>query len=141
MYVFLTANHSSRARETFGDAVDIDTFHAALGDGSDPHAGDLLSTYALVMVDECFLLDEDLFNHLDSLFMKAKKLPCIVLAGDKHQMGSPGGKPCFMAPKWDRVTVTTTLEYDPNYTQRSSDRPFIELLNKLRLRILCHKIY
>ena len=133
LYVFLTANHASRARETFGDAVDIDTFHAALGDGSDPHAGDLLSSYALVMVDECFLLDERLFLHLRDLQNKAKRVPCVVLAGDKHQMGSPGGMPCFMCPQWKVCTSRTALEYDSNYTQRSSDKDFIKLLNRLRL--------
>ena len=135
LYVFLTANHASRARETYGTAVDIDTFHAALGDGSDPCVGDLLSSYALVLVDECYLLDKNLFLHLHSLYMKANKIPCLVLAGDKHQMGCPGGFPCFMTNQWKRCTVTTRLVYDSEYTQRTSDRKFIELLNKLRLRI------
>eukprot|EP00973_Karenia_brevis_P010985 1488248-Karenia_brevis.AAC.1 len=35
LLVFLTANGASRAREVFGDLIDIDTFHGALGDGKD----------------------------------------------------------------------------------------------------------
>ena len=134
LYTFLTAHHADRARETFGEAVDIDTFHGALGDGSDPYyARNVLQMYALVMVDECFLLQEGLFHHLRNLYLAADKVPCILLAGDKHQMGSPGGRPCFFSPSWDRSTRTTTLKYDPEYTQRTSDVGFIKLLNQLRM--------
>lgn len=135
LYVFLTANHSARARETFGDAVDIDTFHGALGDGTDPYGttGEVLALYTLVMVDECFLLSEALFNHLARLWIAADRVPCLVLAGDRHQMGSPGGRPCWLSPMFIRVTSTTTLVYDSNYQQRSSDGPFIMMLNRLRL--------
>eukprot|EP00959_Pyramimonas_sp_CCMP1952_P376921 7894804-Pyramimonas_sp.AAC.1 len=38
-------------------------------------------------------------------------VPCVMLAGDKNQMGSPGGRPCFFSPSWDRWTRTTTLRY------------------------------
>eukprot|EP00973_Karenia_brevis_P011753 1592204-Karenia_brevis.AAC.1 len=48
-------------------------------------------------------------------------------------MGSPGGKSAFQCPSWKRHTTTTSLLYDPRYTQRSADQKFIALLNKLRL--------
>ena len=134
LYTFLTANHASRAREVFGDAIDIDTFHGALGDGSDKFAKpEVLQFYSLVMVDECFLLDEKLFLHLNDLYTACGKVPCVVLAGDKHQMGSPGGRPCFMAPQFKRCTRTITLVYDKNYQQRSNDAEFIKMLTTLRL--------
>ncbi|CAK0789070.1 unnamed protein product, partial [Prorocentrum cordatum] len=135
LYTFLTANHAARARQTFGDAVDIDTFHGALGDGSDPcHARGVLELYALVMVDECFLLQEKLFLHLRRLYIAADMVPCVMLAGDKNQMGSPGGRPCFFSPSWGWWTCTTTLRYDSQCAQRTSDTGFIRMLNKLRMK-------
>eukprot|EP00973_Karenia_brevis_P001626 221274-Karenia_brevis.AAC.1 len=37
LYVFVTANNAARAREVYGDLVDIDTFAGALGDGTDAY--------------------------------------------------------------------------------------------------------
>ena len=68
LYVHVTANAASRAKEVFGDAVDVDTFHAALGDGSDGFANDqVLAFYALVLVDECFQMSTYLYQHLINL--------------------------------------------------------------------------
>eukprot|EP00973_Karenia_brevis_P076929 10682563-Karenia_brevis.AAC.1 len=54
-------------------------------------------------------------------------------------MGSPGGRSAHLSPLWDRVTFTTTLVYDPNYQQRSSDQPFLKMLNKMRVGMPANK--
>ena len=52
LYMHVTANAANRAREIFGAAVDVDTFAAVLGDGSNYMANALaLAPYTLVLVE------------------------------------------------------------------------------------------
>jgi len=134
LYLFLTAQLASRMREKFGNAIDIDTLHAAIGDGregyTNPHA---MAPYTLVMVDECYHFSYPLFKHFVETHNQCDRVPCACLAGDKHQMGGPGGCPAFLMPLWRKVTFTTTLRQDPKYKQRCQDPMFLRLLNGLRL--------
>ena len=103
LYLFLTAQLASRQREIFGDTIDIDTFHATLGDGSDGYASPpALAGYSLVLIDECYHLTERLFRHFNETHRACDRVPAAVLAGDKHQMGAPGGTPAFLLPMWTK---------------------------------------
>eukprot|EP00973_Karenia_brevis_P061746 8587507-Karenia_brevis.AAC.1 len=140
LYVFVTANNAARAREVYGDLVDIDTFAGALGDGTDAYInGAVLEPYAGLFIDECFQMSEELFKHLLRLHTANNRVVTVVCAGDKHQMGSPGGRSAHLSPLWDQSTFTTTLTYDPNYQQRSSDQPFLKMLNKMRVGMPANK--
>eukprot|EP00973_Karenia_brevis_P036687 5055072-Karenia_brevis.AAC.1 len=86
--------------------------------------------YALVLVDECFQLDERFFEHVVNLHAGADRVPCVFLAGDQHQMGSPGGRSAFLSKYWENQITKVSLKYDPEY-QRFTDKKWVELLNKM----------
>ena len=123
----------SRAREVFGDTIDVDTFHAALGDGNEYVCNDAaLVTYPLVCIDECFQLNEDLYEHFCRIHDSAQRICCLLLCGDKAQMGNPSGMSAFHSKKWSRRTRTITLQYNPKYGSRFKDDSWVTLLNKIR---------
>ena len=106
-----------------------------MGDGSDGYASpSALAGYALVLIDECYHLSAALFRHFNETYKACDRVPAAVLAGDKHQMGAPGGTPAFLLPMWQRATFSTRLRIDPRYAQRCKDPTFRALLNSLRLR-------
>ena len=133
LFLYLTANAVSRARAVFGANVDVDTFHAALGDGSAYTSNDaVLVTYPLVCIDECFQLSEQLFDHLTRMFDSAGRVPALLLCGDKAQMGSPSGRSAFHSLRWARRTRTVTLTYSSKHGQRFRDQSWVGPLNRMR---------
>ena len=92
-----------------------------------------MALYSLVLIDECFLLSEALFAHLNRLHTAVQRVPCVVLAGGQRQLGSHGGRPAFMSPLLRRTTFATTLVCEPNYQLRTGDTAYIKLLNWLRM--------
>ena len=82
--------------------------------------------------DECFHLNEQLFDHLTRMFDSAGRVPALLLCGDKAQMGSPSGRSAFHSLRWARRTGTVTLTYSPKHGQRLRDQSWVGLLNRMR---------
>ena len=128
------AQLASRQREKFKDRVDIDTCHAAFGDGTDGIPRDqAMLPYSLVLVDEIYQLNQDMFRHINDLHKACERVAALVLAGDKYQMGCPSGDSLTTSTFFKSQVFTTKLIQDPNLIQRCKDPEHQRLLNVLRV--------
>ena len=136
LYLLLTAQLASRMREKFGKTIDVDTFHAVLGDGSDgvvnPAA---LFPYSLVLIDECYHMNGRLFAHFNRAWKACDRVPAAVLAGDRQQLGAPGGTPAYLTPVWKKSTFSTMLKVNKDFKQRCQDPVHANILRVLRMHM------
>jgi ASC-1-like (ASCH) protein len=106
-----TAQLASRMKEKFGNRIDIDTCHAALGlFGSPDDAAYCMSPYQLVCVDEMSQLSAPSFEHILKLHKYIDKVCGLALLGDRWQMGGMGGSTPWDSSWFKRCFVTTLIK-------------------------------
>ena len=91
LFAYPTNRQAVRMRMKLPETVYVDTCHAAFG--LDMPAGSPLppiEQYALIVVDEFSQLQKHHFEQIVKLWDSTDNLPCLLLLGDKLQMGGYG---------------------------------------------------
>ena len=125
-----TAQLASRMRAKYGDAVDIDTCHAAFGLHENAEQGEasLLAMYALIVVDELSQLDETNFDKILRIWAAAERIPALALLGDRWQMAGMGERRPWHSRLWATMCFQVTL----HTMYRCKDPKHAKLLKLLR---------
>ena len=125
-----TAQLASRMRAKYGDAVDIDTCHAAFGLHETAEQGEasLLAIYALIVVDELSQLDEANFEKILRIWGAAERIPALALLGDRWQMAGMGERRPWHSRLWPTMCFRVTL----HTMYRCKDPKHARLLKLLR---------
>jgi len=129
LWTTYTAQQASRMREVFGNRVDVNTCHAALGFDEDiVSVGNALAPYGLVVVDEFQQLIGQHLVHINQLRSITDRAACFALLGDRYQMAGFGAERIWHTQTW-RVAVHKT---DLHHMFRCKDPAFRKILNVLR---------
>jgi hypothetical protein len=129
LWTVFTAQLASRVRQVFGDSIDIDTCHAALGFDEDPmDVGNKLAFYGLVIIDEFNQLEAKHFEHINKLRSRCDRVNAFGLLGDRCQQPGFGDERMWHAPSWRLATHLTELVH----LWRCKDPAFKKILACLR---------
>ncbi|CAE8670521.1 unnamed protein product [Polarella glacialis] len=124
-----TAQLASRMREVFGDRIDINTCHAALGLDEEYHnVANALQGYGLVVIDEFSQLQGKHIEHINKLRSASDRAAAFVLLGDKCQLAGFGTERVWHTHTW-RLTVQAT---ELHQLFRCKDPAFKKILACLR---------
>ncbi|CAE8608166.1 unnamed protein product, partial [Polarella glacialis] len=124
-----TAQLASRMREVFGDRIDINTCHAALGFDEEYHnVSNALQGYGLVVIDEFSQLQGKHIEHIDKLRSASDRVAAFVLLGDKCQLAGFGTERVWHTRAWRESVQATEL----HQLFRCKDPAFRKILACLR---------
>ncbi|CAE8671044.1 unnamed protein product, partial [Polarella glacialis] len=124
-----TAQLASRMREVFGDRIDINTCHAALGFDEEYHnVANALQGYGLVVIDEFSQLQGKHIEHIDKLRSASDRVAAFVLLGDKCQLAGFGTERVWRTRTWHDAVQATEL----HQLFRCKDPAFKKILACLR---------
>ncbi|CAE8727229.1 unnamed protein product, partial [Polarella glacialis] len=124
-----TAQLASRMREVFGDRIDINTCHAALGLDEEYHnVANALQGYGLVVIDEFSQLQGKHIEHINKLRSASDRVAAFVLLGDKCQLAGFGTERVWHTQTWRDAVQTTEL----HQLFRCKDPAFKKILACLR---------
>ncbi|CAE8650829.1 unnamed protein product [Polarella glacialis] len=124
-----TAQLASRMREVFGDRIDINTCHAALGLDEEYHnVANALQGYGLVVIDEFSQLQGKHMEHINKLRSASDRVAAFVLLGDKCQLAGFGTERVWHTRTWHDAAQATEL----HQLFRCKDPAFKKILACLR---------
>ncbi|CAE8592102.1 unnamed protein product, partial [Polarella glacialis] len=124
-----TAQLASRMREVFGDRIDINTCHAALGLDEEYHnVANALQGYGLVVIDEFSQLQGKHMEHINKLRSASDRVAAFVLLGDKCQLAGFGTERVWHTRTWHDAVQATEL----HQLFRCKDPAFKKILACLR---------
>ena len=124
-----TAQLASRMREKYGNRIDIDTCHAALGFGRPVNeSAYAMAPYTLVCIDEISQISAEDFDHVLQLHGMNDKTNALALLGDRWQMGGMSGSTPWDHQRFKKACFVTKLKE----AYRCEDPAYWKLLKGIR---------